>query len=137
MRVVVDTNVLISALLTDGKPRRLVALLIDTGQLVSSAQMLAELADVASREKIGVRQSRVASFLSILSRGAIQASVKRAKRIVVEDPTDDIVLSTALEGNASYIVSGDKHLLSLKRFRGVRLVTVDEMLETLGSRTDS
>lgn len=131
MRVVVDTNVLISALLTDGKPRRLVALLIDTGQLVSSTQILAELADVASREKFGVRQSRVASFLSILSRGAILASVKRARRIVVEDPEDDVVLGTALAGGASYVVSGDRHLLDLGRFEGLRVVTVEEMLRIL------
>jgi uncharacterized protein len=131
VRVVVDTNVLISALLANGKPRRLVALLMDTGQLVSSAQMLAELADVASREKFGVRQSRLASFLSILSRGAILASVKRAKRIVVEDPEDDVVLATALAGGASYVVSGDRHLLDLGRFESVRIVTVEEMLRIL------
>ena len=131
MRVVVDTNVLISALLADGKPRRLVALLIDTGQLVSSTQILAELADAASREKFGVRQSRVTSFLSILSRGAILASVKRARRIVVEDPEDDVVLGTALAGGASYVVSGDRHLLDLGRFESVRIVTVEEMLRIL------
>jgi uncharacterized protein len=131
VRVVVDTNVLISALLADGKPRRLLALLIDTRQLVSSTQILAELADVASREKFGVRQSRVASFLSILSRGAVLASVKRAKRIVVEDPEDDTVIATALAGGASYIVSGDRHLLDLGRFESIRIVTVEEMLKIL------
>ena len=46
-----------------------------------------------------------------------------------------MVLNTALKGNASYIVSGDEHLLDLKRFKGVKIVAVDEMLETLGPRT--
>lgn len=132
MRVVVDTNVLISALLADGKPRRRVALLIETGQLVSSPKILAELADVASREKFaGVRQSRVTSFLSILSRGAIMVSVKPVKKIVGEDPDDDVVLGTALAGGAPYVVSGDRHLLDLGRFEGVRIVTVEEMLRIL------
>ena len=55
--------------------------------------------------------------------------------MIAQDPDDDILLSRALKGNASHIVSGDGHLLSLKRFKGVKIVTVDEMLETLGPRT--
>jgi len=46
-----------------------------------------------------------------------------------------MVLSTALKASASCIVSGDEHLLGLKSFRGVKIVTVGEMLETLGPRT--
>ncbi len=45
------------------------------------------------------------------------------------------LLLRALKANASCIVSGDKHLLGLKRFKGVKIVTVDEMLETLSPRT--
>ena len=128
----VDTNILISALLSDGKPRRLVTSLLDSGQLVSSPQILAELADVVSREKfLRIRPTRVASFLSILSRGAIIVSVRRVRRIVAEDPADDVVLATALTGGASYIVSGDRHLLDLGRFEGVKIVKVEEMLRIL------
>jgi uncharacterized protein len=112
--------------------------LLEHHQIVSSRQMLAEFADVMSREEFAeISRSQVRSFLSILIRRAVLVSVKQTRKVIPEDPADDIVLSTALEGKASYIISGDKHLLSLKRFRGVRLVTVDEMLETLESRTDS
>ena len=58
-------------------------------------------------------------------------TVKRSFGAVTEDPEDDIVLDTAYEGRASHIVSGDKHLLNLGRFRGIRIVTVNEMLELL------
>ena len=131
-----DTNVLISALVGHGKPRRLLTELLERHQVVSSPQMLAEFVEVMSREKFAeVGRSRLASFLSILVRRTTIVSVKHTRRVIAQDPEDDIVLSTALKGNASYIVSGDEHLLDLKRFKGVKIVAVDEMLETLGPRT--
>ncbi len=51
--------------------------------------------------------------------------------MMAEDPDDDIVLGTADEGNADYIVSGDKHLLKLREFKRIKIVTVTEMLEIL------
>ena len=131
-----DTNVLISALVGHGKPRRLLTELLKRHQIVSSPPMLAEFVEVMSREKFAeVGRSRLASFLSILVRRTTIVSVKHTRRVIAQDPEDDMVLSTALKGNASCIVSGDEHLLDLKRFKGVKVVTVDAMLETLGPRT--
>jgi putative PIN family toxin of toxin-antitoxin system len=132
VRVVIDTNVLVSALIGHGKPRRLVAELLEGHQVVSSRQMLAELVDVLSREKFKeAEKSQVNSFLSILSSRVVLVTVKQSFKTVVEDPDDDMVLSTAHEGKATYIVSGDGHLLNLKRFGGIRIVTVNEMLQLL------
>ena len=52
-------------------------------------------------------------------------------RAVKEDPDDDTILRTAYDGRASYISSGDMHLLDMKKFRRVRMVAVEEMLEIL------
>ena len=104
-------------------------LLLERHRIVCSRQMLREFAEVMSREKFAqVNRSQVDSFLSILLRRAALVNVKQTRRVIAEDPEDDMVLSTAIEGNASYIVSGEEHLLGLKRFKGVRIVTVDEML---------
>ena len=103
--------------------------LLERHRIVCSRQMLSEFVEVMSREKFAdVSRSQVDSFVSILLRKAALVSVKQARRVVAEDPEDDVVLSTALEGNASYIVSGDEHLLGLKRFKGVKIVAVEEML---------
>jgi len=108
-----------------------VTLLLGRHQIVCSRQMLSEFAEVMSREKFrDLSRSQVDSFLSILLRRAALVSIKQTRRAIAEDPEDDMVLSTALEGNASYIVSGDEHLLHLKRFKGVKIVTVEEMLLT-------
>ena len=130
--VVLDTNVLISALVGHGKPRRLVLRLLEEETVVSSMEMFAELADVLSRGKFTeVKSSQVNSFLSKFARRVVVVTFKRRFKIVEEDPDDDIVLSTAYGGDARYIISGDKHLLKLKKFRGIEIVTVKEMLELL------
>ncbi len=94
--------------------------------------MLAELADVLSRGKfIEVSKSQVSSFLSILASKVVLVTVKQSFKTVTEDPDDDMVLSTSYEGKATHMVSGDRHLLTLKRFSGIRIVTFNEMLQML------
>jgi putative PIN family toxin of toxin-antitoxin system len=130
--VAVDTNVLISALVGHGKPRRLVTKLLEEHALVTSREMLAELADVLARAKfVGIKSPQVSEFLLILVSKAVVVRVRQCLKVIVEDPDDNIVLSTAYEGKANYVVSGDKHLLNLKDFRGIRIVTVKEMLDLL------
>jgi len=131
LRVVLDTNVLVSALVGHGKPRRLLTKLFEGHEIVSSKQMLAELGDVLSRRKFGFTRHQIDEFLLIMVKGSILATIVECPKIIEEDPDDDVVLATALEGRAEFLVSGDKHLLSLREFRGIRIVTVREMLETL------
>ncbi len=136
MRVAIDTNVLVSALIGPGRSRRLVVKLLEAHSVVSSKEMLAELADVLSRGKfIEVRSSQVDEFLSVLVSRSEFVTVKQRLRIVSEDPDDDIVLSTASEGRADYIVSGDKHLLKLKELKGIKIVMVKDMLEIMRRET--
>ena len=106
--------------------------MLERHQVVTSPQMLAELVDVLSREKFAVAgRQQARSFLSALTRATSIVDAKHSFKAVPEDPDDDIVLSTAYDGKASHIISGDKHLLKLGRFRGIRIVTVNEMLELL------
>lgn len=100
--------------------------------MITSPQLLAELVDVLSREKFPeTDEQQVKPFLSIISRKAMVVTIRRSFKAVHEDPDDDVVLSTAYEGKASHVVSGDRHLLNMGRFRGIRIVTVNEMLELL------
>jgi putative PIN family toxin of toxin-antitoxin system len=58
-------------------------------------------------------------------------SVDSSFKVILEDPDDDIVLNTALSGKADYIVTGDKHLLSLRKFEKIEVLKVNQMLEIL------
>ena len=133
MRVVLDTNVLVSALVGHGKPRRLFVKLIEGHEIISSKQMLAELEGVLSRDRFQFTRRQIEEFLVILVRGSTMVTVAEPPEVITEDPDDDMVCATASEGQAEYIVSGERHLLRLKEHKGIRIVAVKEMLEHLRS----
>ena len=135
MRAVIDTNVLVSALIGRGKPRRLVAMLFAHHSLVSSREMLVELAEVLPRTKFGLTTKQIDRFLSLYTDRCEFVTSKTRLRVVAEDPDDDAVLNAAISGEAGYIVTGDRHLLALSKFRGVRIVTVDDALELIHADT--
>lgn len=70
-------------------------------------------------------------FLGILENIARVISARSKVKVVREDPTDDMVFRTAYSAKADYIVSGDKHVLHIKKYRGIRDVAVREMLEMI------
>ena len=129
--VVVDTNVLVSALIHDGNPRRLVLKLLDEHTVILSRLMLAELADVIARDKFTVDSSQVNRFLSSLIRMSRIVSDHNRFKVILQDPDDNVVLNTAYTGRADFIVTGDRHLLTLKHFKKTKILSVNEMLETL------
>lgn len=134
MKIVVDTNVLISALIKEGKPRQLLFKIIKSRhQLITSREILEELAIVANEAKIRryVEQQDVADFLRDVATTSKIVEIESRFNVVKEDPDDDVILRTAFDARASYIVSGDRHLLDLKRFRRTRIVSVEEMLIVL------
>jgi putative PIN family toxin of toxin-antitoxin system len=133
MKVVLDTNVLISALIKAGKPRELFFRLAEEKMLILSRQILEEFLEVAEdpRVKKYVKEQETAAFLNSLRDATKIVEVKSKFRAVKGDPDDDVFVNTAYDGKADYIVSGDNHLLSLGEFREIKIVTVDEMLKLL------
>lgn len=131
VRVVLDTNVLVSALIDDGKPRRLVFELLDKHTVILSRKMLSELADVISRNKFIVMSSQVDRFVSSLVRLSNIVPDNALFKVVLEDPDDDVVLNTAFSGRAEFIVTGDHHLLVLGQFKKTKIVNVNQMQNIL------
>jgi len=127
--LVFDVNVLISSLITRGKPRRL---WLEARKkrfiLALSEEIVSEFVKVIARRKFAryVKEEDVRVFLEALHQTATFTKIKSRFKVVKEDP-DDIILRTAYDSKADYVVSGDKHLLSLGEFKGIRIVTVDEM----------
>jgi putative PIN family toxin of toxin-antitoxin system len=130
-RVVIDTNVLVSAIIGRGKPRRLLRQVLRNRSAVSSREMIAELADVLPRERFSLTAKQIGRFLSIYARRSEIVDLNRRIEAVNEDPDDNIMLGTAVNGRAAFIITGDKHLLALKEFEDVRIITVDAALRVL------
>lgn len=136
MKIVLDTNVLVSALIKSGKPRELIFEIVKNKvQLVTSRKIMEEFLDVTNDPQIRkyVSDGDTIAFLRAVGSIASVAKVRSKFKVVKEDPDDDVVLRTARDGGAEYIVSGDKHLLSLKEFRGIKIMTVRQMLDILRS----
>jgi hypothetical protein len=135
MRLVLDTNVVISGLLWNGNPRQILdAARAGRVELFTSRPLLEELTTVLERRKFeGKITASGLPIDAIVDRYAVLARMVRpepTKRIVV-DPDDDVVIGTALAAKAEWIVSGDGHLLDLKDYQGIRILTAADALEAL------
>ncbi len=135
MKVVFDTNVLISALLWDGRVTKLLCRLrSDKLILCFSLETIAEFVDVVKRPKFSKRLARKKYtpqkiLDEILSSKPKFFAPDRGFPILVKDPSDDKFIHLAALAKAEYIVSGDKALLELKEYKGVRIVSVAEFLK--------
>ena len=129
MRIVLDTNVLISALLFGGNPREILDR-VTRGEvmLCLSEPILTELGNVLQRSKFGFPHTIVNQIVTELS--AISELVLPAEKIqeIKADEADNHVLGCAVEAHADYIVSGDSHLLELKKCRSIQVVSPQQFL---------
>ncbi len=138
MRVILDTNVLLSALIrVDSKPYKLVHAWLDGRfELVSSDAQLEELRRVSRYEQVR-RHFEPAEIGWLINRIRERAFLlKRLPKVdVADDPGDNYLLAMAAASQAEYLATGDKSdLLALKQHRGTRLVTVQELVSTLKLR---
>jgi len=133
MRLTLDTNVVASGLLWDGTP----AQLIDAAQageveLFTSRALLAELVRILQRAKFSkaIAASGLALDDLVLGYAELATVVTPASILptILADPDDDYVLACALAAQADLIVSGDAHLLNLKTYHRIRIVSATEAL---------
>ena len=129
-RVVLDTNVLISALLFGGVPRVLLDKILAVQVVaVTSPALTTELLGIlqnkfnlSDAELIAMQQETLDTFTLVLPQETIT---------VLKDEPDNRVLEAAIEGSCDAIVTGDKRFLELKTFRGIAIRSPREFLDTL------
>lgn len=130
VKVVLDTNVLISGIVFGGKPRKILEM-VQNKELsgVISPVLVAELEEILSK-KIKYPKERVLQVEKKMKK--IFRVVQPVKSIkVARDDDDNRVLEAAVEGKCEYVVTGDKDLLDLKSYRRVRILTPAEFLDEI------
>jgi len=137
MRAVADNNIVISGLLWRGPSRDLLdAAREGKLELFTSGALLAELEDVLQRTKFVKRLAEAQLQPRDLVNGfAALATVVQPGPItpvVIRDPDDDAVVACAVAAAATSIISGDGHLLELKKYREIEIIKVADFITQLG-----
>lgn len=137
MRAVIDTNVLISGFISNRSYSAKVIDLWVTGKFepVVCKEIIEEYSAVLVRDKFSVLGS-IEERLDVLTKllcldHVIFIELQQQVDVITDDPKDNIFLECAVEGNCKFIVSGDRHLLNLKEYSGIKIVNTGDFLSVL------
>jgi len=141
MRVVLDTNVIVSRYLSPhGPPARVLERWErEDFELLVSAAILAEYEEVLGYERLrrrhGMNAEWIGQTVGRIRRSATLVVPTETLAVVEEDPDDDKFLECGVAGGAEIIVSGDDHLLKLRTFRGIQILSPTAFLAVLDAIT--
>ena len=129
LRIVLDSNVVISGFLFGGPPARLLQHVIGgQTQCFASLSILDEIRDVLRRPKFGLSPEQALSFVEEFHEVCRIVTPREIVQAIPADPDDNAVLECAWEAAVDLVVSGDAHLLALQQWRGVRIVSPAEAI---------
>lgn len=133
IRVVLDTNVVVSAVIsTDGNPALIFEMLIlEDLKNYTTQEIIEEIKEVLQRPRIIKRISLVEQDFIVSTFEKISEKIVSGVKIeeIKDDPDDNKFLECAVSASADYIISGDKHLLKLHEFRGIKIVSPAEFVK--------
>lgn len=133
-KVVIDTNIYISAIFWGGNPREVVDLGRDEKILIfTSLEIENEIAEKL-RTKFKLDEDDINHILLDFSTFTIPIKVTKHIEAVPDDQDDNKFIECAVKCNADYIVSGDRHLLKLKEYAGIRILKASEFLSILSKK---
>jgi putative PIN family toxin of toxin-antitoxin system len=131
MRVILDTNVFISALLGGELQAVMDAWRAGDFQLIVTDEIVHEYFTVLRRPRFALPPDLVDDILAYVFRRAVFLTPLQHLRVVEADPSDDKFLEAAIAGSTDLIVSGDRHLLSLGAYQHIPIITAREFLRRL------
>ena len=127
MKVVLDTNIFISGIFWKGASNKVILNWKESKfTLVASLEAVLEIIKVLKDFKIRLSDDMIKEWIDLIRRNSIIVEPKEKIEAVKDDPKDSIFIETAVAGNVDYIISQDNHLLKLKEFRGIKIVTPEE-----------
>ena len=129
MKIVLDTNVVISGTFFDGTPNKLISAIgasyfdvYATQEIIEEYQETVE--ELIERKQGSLREDILSAFISKLN--VIESTTEIS---ICRDPDDNKFIECAIDAKALYIVSGDKDLLTIKEYEGIEIITVAEFVE--------
>jgi len=131
LKAVLDTNILISATFWIGQPYEITKLAAQKKIIsVTSVEILDEYARILERD-FNQEPQKIEEEVKAIMLFSEMADCSIRINEIKEDPDDNKILEAAAEAKADCIVTGDKHLLKLKEFRGIQIITAKMFLEKM------
>jgi len=132
MRIVLDANIFISALFWGGNPRKVLERAINkTDELFISKEIQDEIEEVIGRPKFHAEKDKIEYIIKSIEDISVKitstARIKKGSR----DITDNKYIECAIAADADYLISGDIHLLELKQYNKIKIVTAKEYLDII------
>jgi putative PIN family toxin of toxin-antitoxin system len=135
-KIVLDTNILISAFGWKGKSQEIFNRVLNGElELFSSQKQMEEIVRVLAYPKFGFQEEQKSRFISILYSIAKIVDIPGKLKVIADDPDDDVILETAVVSNSKFLVTGDEHLLSIKEYKGVMILTASELLDVIKKKS--
>lgn len=132
LKITTDTNTLISAAIAKGNEFELLKLAYEGKiELILSPSILKEFREVISRPKFGFSEEQVSNVFKQIFNISTLVVPSIKLDVIKEDPSDNRILECAETGKADYIVSGDRHLLNLKKYKNIKVVRTFEILKII------
>ena len=131
-KVTLDTNILISAMGWEGNPKEVFSKIINKEiDLIVSNTQFDEFSRVLDYPKFEFTEEQKNKFMKLILKVATFVKPVEKIDIIKQDPDDNMILECAIAGKADHIITGDPHLLELKEFRGIKIVTAKKFLDEL------
>lgn len=127
--VILDTNIFISAVLYKGTPLKILQLCISEEkiEIAISPELLAELI-AKLKYKFGLKNQTLESLKNMLE-NSVSNFLPEYTTKICRDDSDNKIIDLAIYANAGFIITGDKDLLELKNYKGIKIITASEFLE--------
>jgi putative PIN family toxin of toxin-antitoxin system len=132
VRLVLDTNIFISAFFWGGNPRRIIER-INSGidSLYITDGILNEITQVLARPKFNIDGPNITHLTGAIKEVSICIAINGAVKGVCRDNKDDMILECGWRCAADFIITGDDDLLSLQTFKGVKIITANQYVNNL------
>ena len=137
-RIVLDSNVIISAFLFGGVPAQLIELALNGSiECFTSLPILDEIRDVLLRPKFGLSSDQALTLIEDLHDLCQLVMPEERVLAVIDDPDDNIILECASTADAGFIVSGNSHLLHLRKWRNIQILSPSDFLKTMDDQRNT
>jgi putative PIN family toxin of toxin-antitoxin system len=134
MKIVLDANIFISSFFWGGNPRNVLQRAITKlDELYISKEILDEIEDVMGRKKFHAEKIEIDYYISSIEEIANKIVPKKIIKNGSRDRTDDKYIECGIAGNVDYIIAGDIHLLEIRKYGTINIISAREYLEIIKS----